>query len=68
MQTKRVVFYNEVGQWVYGYLALAASIVIIFYIIWYRAFKNSGYIFTCGALLLYLLLQTISVGIGVFTY
>ena len=61
-----MIFVNEVGQWIYGYFAIAASIVLVFYILWYRAFKNSGYIFTCGALLLYLLFQCISVAVGVF--
>ena len=63
-----MTFHNEVGQWIYGYLSIAASIVIVFYILWYRSFKNSGYTFTCTALLLYLLFQAISVAVGVFFY
>ena len=42
------------------------DIVIVFYILWYRSFKNSGYVFTCSSLLLYLLLQTVSVVVGMF--
>lgn len=70
LETRRVVFYNnsEVGQWVYGYLAIAASIVLVFYILWYRAFKNSNYVFTCGGLFLYILFQGVSIGVGVFFY
>lgn len=68
LQTKRVVFVNEVGQWVYGYFAIAASIVLVFYILWYRTFKNSRYVFTCTAFLLYILFQAVSVGIGFFFY
>ena len=63
-----MVFVNEVGQWVYGYLAIAASIVIVFYILWYRSFKNAEYKFTCPAFLLYLLFQAVSVGVGIFFY
>ena len=65
-----MIFYNnsDVGQWVYGYFAISASIVLVFYILWYRAFKNSGYVFTCGALFLYLLFQCVSIGVGVFFY
>lgn len=66
LKTKYVVFKNDVGQWIYGYLAISVSIVMVFYILWYRAFKNSGYIFTCGALILYLLLQAVSIGVGLF--
>ena len=36
LQTKRVVFVDEVGQWVYGYFAIASTIVLVFYILWYR--------------------------------
>ena len=68
LQTRRVIFDNEVGQWVYGYLAIAASIVLVFYILWYRAFKNSGYVFSCATLLLYVLFQLVSVAVGIFFY
>ena len=68
LQTIRVVFYNEVGQWIYGYLAIAASIVFVFFILWYRSFKNSGYVFTCASLLLALLLEVISCAVGFFFY
>lgn len=63
-----MIFVNEVGQWVYGYLAIAATIVLVFYILWYRSFKNSGYVFTCGSLLLYLLFQGVSIAVGLFFY
>ena len=66
LETKRVVFVDEVGQWVYGYLAIASTIVLVFYILWYRTFKNSRYVFTCSALLLYILFQAVSIGIGFF--
>jgi len=68
LKTKPVVFHNEVGQWTYGYLAISFCIVLVFFILWLRHFKNSGYIFTCTSLLLYLLMQLISVGVGYFTY
>ena len=67
-ETKRVTFHNEVGQWVYGYLAIAVSIVLVFYILWYRTFKNAGYAMSCKSVLLYVLLQTVSVVIGLFFY
>jgi len=49
-------------------LAIAAGIVLVFFILWYRSFKNSKYIFTCTSLLLALLLEIISVAIGFFFY
>jgi len=64
LKTRYIIFYNLVGQWIIGYLAIAVSIVIVFYILWYRSFKNSSYVFSCGTLLLYLLFQAVSVGIG----
>ena len=63
-----MVFYNDVGQWVYGYLAIATTIVLVFYILWYRAFKNSGYIFNCAGFFLLILFWIISIAIGVFFY
>ena len=67
-ETKRVTFHNEVGQWVYGYLAIAVSIVLIFYILWYRSFKSAGYAITWRNMLLYILLQGVSIVIGLFFY
>ena len=52
----------------YGYLAIAVTIVLAFYILWFRAFKNSGYVFTCSSLLLYVLFQGVSFAVGVFFY
>ena len=49
-------------------MSIAVSIVIVFYILWYRSFKNSKYTFTCSALLLYILFQAISTAIGIFFY
>ena len=42
--------------------------MLVFYILWYRAFKNGGYRFTCSTLLLYMLFQAIAVAVGVFLY
>ena len=42
--------------------------MLVFFILWLRHFKNSGYIFTCGSLLLYILFQAVSIGVGYLTY
>jgi len=41
---------------------------LVFFILWYRSFKNSGYIFNCGGFFLLLLFWAVSIGAGVFFY